>query len=708
MSPPSLSPNDISQRSLKLFNPNFKSLRPVRQPIKPSLAWSPLPPPAAEIDERPKFRVRRFKLWKEVTPELRRVVLDQRKRFHLRRYQSYAVPSALSGQRRLFPRLAQPGTATSISVDDANEWTWSTPYRIRPRLGVVADNDGSGHSLVGVGGLLTPPLSASESTKVSKAEEEEGLSEEVTKVSEVDLPPPPEIQMQVQVSDRPPGSISQGIHHQPTPLEDAHEREREGGPQPDPPPSSRSSSPPYIYWLPPLPPSNKLPWLDKSISKKTRKIHYQRLLEHKWILDQEHERRFRVAMRGLMVDIMVWQEDKTIPFSEWKKGRKWKDTVDLKEIEDTTEFFRKIRKKSTNVFLYLDPEEITYVPFRERVHELVKTEEDRKKRKKARKERKKREQEQQQQQPQEEEERQKEIQEEARRGKGDESPNTTDTSAILHDTSPIDYQPASDTAPAATVTTEDNLKETGGMISELSLFDKPDIQDGFIHPEQARELSDLLRRLRELRVRKTQLVDLLAEREMNKQKQESLSRSDQDEVPPISQTILETRKKNGEVHAQAGWEGSHRYLELQIKQGSERQQQQAERAQSFHQNTEPSSESESELNQMHGRYGSLNLDDDTALPPPLTTANRNEVSSSAFSPREIDLEVDLSDESHSQSSSFDGGDEDELVDLRMYPVKLHVHEADEDTLTQSDSMGDQRDTRFSGVEGILTSHVTLV
>jgi hypothetical protein len=64
----------------KLFNPNLKPYRPFRQPTNPSLRASQLPPPCAELDERPRRRIRRFMLWQDKVPPLRLVVLDPRKR----------------------------------------------------------------------------------------------------------------------------------------------------------------------------------------------------------------------------------------------------------------------------------------------------------------------------------------------------------------------------------------------------------------------------------------------------------------------------------------------------------------------------------------------------------------------------------------------------------------------------------------------------
>jgi hypothetical protein len=64
----------------KLFNPKLKPHRPFRIPTPPSIRASQLPPPCAELDERPKRRVRRFMLWTDKVPPLRLVVLDPKKR----------------------------------------------------------------------------------------------------------------------------------------------------------------------------------------------------------------------------------------------------------------------------------------------------------------------------------------------------------------------------------------------------------------------------------------------------------------------------------------------------------------------------------------------------------------------------------------------------------------------------------------------------
>lgn len=47
------------------------------------------------------------------------------------------------------------------------------------------------------------------------------------------------------------------------------------------------------------------------ISKKERERTHERLLEHKWVLDQEHERRFRRGMAAIMEDVLEFQRSNT-------------------------------------------------------------------------------------------------------------------------------------------------------------------------------------------------------------------------------------------------------------------------------------------------------------------------------------------------------------------------------------------------------------
>ena len=75
-----LSPQALQTTVDRLFTPFLRPPRIHSKPSPPSLAASRLPPPAAEIDERPRYRVRRFRLWRDNAPALRMVVLDPRRR----------------------------------------------------------------------------------------------------------------------------------------------------------------------------------------------------------------------------------------------------------------------------------------------------------------------------------------------------------------------------------------------------------------------------------------------------------------------------------------------------------------------------------------------------------------------------------------------------------------------------------------------------
>ncbi|OXB38689.1 hypothetical protein J007_01499 [Cryptococcus neoformans] len=98
-----------------------------------------------------------------------------------------------------------------------------------------------------------------------------------------------------------------------------------------------------------------------NIPKKERERTHERLLEHKWVLDQEHERRFRRGMAAIMADMLEYQES------------------------NTQEFFRAIRKDSTAIYSYLDPIDIAPVANRDEVHKVVKKEERKRKKKEKKK-----------------------------------------------------------------------------------------------------------------------------------------------------------------------------------------------------------------------------------------------------------------------------------------------------------------------------------
>lgn len=75
---------------------------------------------------------------------------------------------------------------------------------------------------------------------------------------------------------------------------------------------------PQPFRLPPLPspPLTLSPEIitntkKGNIPKKERERTHERLLEHKWVLDQEHERRFRRGMAAIMADMLEYQESNT-------------------------------------------------------------------------------------------------------------------------------------------------------------------------------------------------------------------------------------------------------------------------------------------------------------------------------------------------------------------------------------------------------------
>lgn len=78
-----LGPYELADKATRLFAPNLSpNRRRDRTPVHPlfALRASSLAPPAAEIDERPRQRSRRFKLFNQGVPELRICVLDPRRR----------------------------------------------------------------------------------------------------------------------------------------------------------------------------------------------------------------------------------------------------------------------------------------------------------------------------------------------------------------------------------------------------------------------------------------------------------------------------------------------------------------------------------------------------------------------------------------------------------------------------------------------------
>jgi len=78
-----LSAEELLALSDRLFSPSLKPSRLITVPQPPTLAGSKLAPPWAEIDERPSWRARRFRLWRDNAPSLRLAVLDPKRRSEL-------------------------------------------------------------------------------------------------------------------------------------------------------------------------------------------------------------------------------------------------------------------------------------------------------------------------------------------------------------------------------------------------------------------------------------------------------------------------------------------------------------------------------------------------------------------------------------------------------------------------------------------------
>ncbi|WVF71003.1 hypothetical protein IAT40_005799 [Kwoniella sp. CBS 6097] len=389
--PPPISPSTITSQSLKLFAPHFRPLRLVKDPKPPSLAWSRLPPPAAEIDERPSTRCRRFRLWGEVTPGLRKVVLDPRKRIQLRRYQPFAIPATPQHDRPKILPLALPTPTCSGGGPCASNQSnidWSTPVRVADRgtfhdkvstdLSIDTSMDASiDAQLQGVGRLLTPPLTAQ--GDLSSIQSDPGTSHTYSEIpvpaalvggTESFLPSPPLTPLEGPTSSS-SILIIKGTPH--------YSVERN-------PTTAISTSPVTVpsKGLAPLERPTP-PWCDKSLPKRTRKIAWQQLLEYRWILNQEQERRFRIGMKIMMERVIQWQKQNALPFSQWTEGKKWKEGADKALINEYLAFFKAIRKRSLNIYNYFPASVLAPVPRRDEVNEMIRVEEERRQLKKERK-----------------------------------------------------------------------------------------------------------------------------------------------------------------------------------------------------------------------------------------------------------------------------------------------------------------------------------
>ncbi|WWD18232.1 hypothetical protein CI109_102682 [Kwoniella shandongensis] len=414
------SPTEITDLSIKIFSPDFKPPRTVRKPTRPSLVWSRLPPPAAEIDERPRARGRRFKLWKEAVPALRVVVLDPKKRFHLARFQAFAIPathvpkrqkapqSTVSGsfRRAPVPKVApklepesgsKDGKAITSGASKEPNW-FPIIFRLKktgndsesPQLQLTIPDDlGSEYTNY----LPSPPLtpfepsaspppspsfSATDRQSITPSATTAKLDLDFQQKAPGDVSPPPltPISPGVRSSRRTapplspsPRTTNSDVHNKTNPNPEFPAVHPKPTPQPPKKPTTKAKTKP-------TPSSTSKP----KVSKEENKAAHARLLEHKWVLDLEHERRFRLLMHKRVKEVMEWQVKNTLPFEQWKKGQKWKDDIDLAQVERYTAFFRAIRRSSDSIYDYLSPtDEIKRVRGRTEVQKRVKDEKRKKK-----------------------------------------------------------------------------------------------------------------------------------------------------------------------------------------------------------------------------------------------------------------------------------------------------------------------------------------
>lgn len=236
----------------RLFAPFLRPPRNPTFPTPPSLAASRLPPPAAEIDERPSYRVRRFRLWKENAPALRMAVLDPK-----RRSRSYC----LHGIRLTDMGIVQLWRYQSFAIPNV-------PF---PRRGNLAFK------------WTPPPRPPSVTTQPVQAT----------------IPAAPGHPEQTP-STSPPGQIAQPN------LAPTQTQLTLAPIQTQPNVTPMRTQPNLPLTQKPQTPSPKI-----KKTKAERRVLWQRMLQNKYALDQEHERRFRGAM-AVLTDNVVGFERKNV------------------------------------------------------------------------------------------------------------------------------------------------------------------------------------------------------------------------------------------------------------------------------------------------------------------------------------------------------------------------------------------------------------
>ncbi|KAL7424373.1 hypothetical protein Q5752_000055 [Cryptotrichosporon argae] len=91
-----------------------------------------------------------------------------------------------------------------------------------------------------------------------------------------------------------------------------------------------------------------------------RKAAYRRLKAHKFVLEREHERRFRLGMGALMAEAMRFQSAfSSVHTGDGRRRVVWAEQASADDAAYYSQMFSDIRKSSTNVYAYLAPDRST-------------------------------------------------------------------------------------------------------------------------------------------------------------------------------------------------------------------------------------------------------------------------------------------------------------------------------------------------------------
>ncbi|RXK37375.1 hypothetical protein M231_05362 [Tremella mesenterica] len=363
-------PPDIAALSAKLFNPSL-SLRPkiFTQPSPPSLAGSKLAPPWAEVDERPRWRVRRFRLWDVHVPRLYLCVVDPRKRGHLRRYAPFATPSTPTY------RYGVISTHPVFSFPRSVRF----PYQNSPNHSPSPEHIQNPKSLSHLASV-TPiePINPANPSTDLPAEDLANRLENLAFVPSIAKKDPQGIHFgpidESKVESTLPGQWPvEELTQQNNNLiisDESDDKDMDGQWSDYITETTMNQNSLQSEPDPPLTREQK-----KAI-KATRHAEYMRLCNHKFLLDAEHERRFRLGMSALAEDVRKWQEENLIMVA--KEGHKdrvrpeWRGQPDLQTLKLYGQMFKDIRKKSESIFHHCaihHPElDLHPVPGRDKAH----------------------------------------------------------------------------------------------------------------------------------------------------------------------------------------------------------------------------------------------------------------------------------------------------------------------------------------------------